>query len=33
MFNVVVTSTEDQRKDWLNDVEKDIDTFFPKDTV
>jgi NAD(P)H dehydrogenase (quinone) len=32
-FNVVVTSTEDQRRDWLNDVEKDIDTFFPKDTV
>jgi putative NADPH-quinone reductase len=31
MFNVIVTSTEDQRRDWLNDVEKDIDTFFPKD--
>jgi putative NADPH-quinone reductase len=32
MFNVIVTSTEDQRRDWLNDVEKDINTFFPKDT-
>jgi putative NADPH-quinone reductase len=31
MFNVIVTSTEDQRRDWLNDVQKDIDTFFPKD--
>lgn len=32
-FNVIVTSTEEQRRDWLNDVEKDIDTFFPKDAV
>lgn len=32
MFNVIITSTEDQRRDWLNYVEKDIDTFFPKDT-
>ena len=31
MFNVIITSTEDQRRDWLNDVEKDIDIFFPKD--
>jgi putative NADPH-quinone reductase len=31
MFNVIVTSTEDQRRDWLIDVEKDINTFFPKD--
>ena len=30
MFNVVVTSTEDQRRGWLLDVEKDIHTFFPK---
>ena len=30
MFNVVVTSTEDQRRGWLIDVEKDIHTFFPK---
>ena len=33
MFNVIVTSTEDQRRDWLIDVEKDIHIFFPKDTV
>ena len=33
MFNVIVTSTEDQRKDWLNDVEKDSDTFFPKNAI
>ena len=32
MFNVVITSTDDQRRDWLNDVEKDINTVFPKDT-
>ena len=31
MFNVIVTSTEDQRRDWLDDVEKDINTFFPQD--
>ena len=30
MFNVIVTSTEDQRRGWLIDVEKDIHTFFPK---
>jgi NAD(P)H dehydrogenase (quinone) len=30
MFNVVVISTEAQRKAWLNDVKKDIDIFFPK---
>jgi NAD(P)H dehydrogenase (quinone) len=33
MFNVVVTSTEDQRRNWLIDVEKDINTFFPQNTV
>ena len=33
MFNIIVTSAEDQRRDWLNDVKKDIDIFFPKDTV
>jgi len=33
MFNVVVTSTEDQRRNWLIDVEKDINTFFPQETV
>jgi NAD(P)H dehydrogenase (quinone) len=31
MFNVVVTSIEVQRRYWLNDVKKDIDTFFPKE--
>jgi putative NADPH-quinone reductase len=33
MFNVVVTSTEDQRRGWLIDVEKDIHTFFPKNAA
>ncbi|OGP90435.1 MAG: NAD(P)H dehydrogenase [Deltaproteobacteria bacterium RBG_19FT_COMBO_43_11] len=30
MFTVVVTSTEEQRKGWLNDVKKDIDIFFQR---
>ena len=30
MFNIIVTSTEAQRKDWLNDIRKDINIFFPK---
>jgi len=30
MFNVIVTSTEKQRKNWLNEVKKDIDMLFPK---
>ena len=30
MFNIIVTSTDTQRKGWLNDVKKDIDIFFPK---
>ena len=33
IFNVVVTSTEDQRKNWLDSVRQDIDIFFPKDAV
>jgi putative NADPH-quinone reductase len=33
MFNVIVTSTDDQRRDWLIDVEKDINHFFPKDAA
>jgi putative NADPH-quinone reductase len=33
MFNVIVTSTDDQRRDWLDDVEKDINHFFPRDAV
>lgn len=31
MFNVIVTSSEAQRKIWLNDIKKDIDIFFPKE--
>jgi NAD(P)H dehydrogenase (quinone) len=30
MFNVVVTSSSDQRRDWLNSVRQDIDLFFPR---
>lgn len=30
MFNVIVTSTETQRRNWLNSVRQDIDLFFPK---
>jgi putative NADPH-quinone reductase len=30
MFNVIVTSSEDQRKKWLDTVTKDINRFFPK---
>jgi NAD(P)H dehydrogenase (quinone) len=33
MFNVVVTSTETQRKNWLESVGQDIDTFFPDDAL
>jgi len=29
MFNVVVTSMEEQRKNWLDSIRKDIDIFFP----
>jgi NAD(P)H dehydrogenase (quinone) len=29
MFNVIVTSTDKQRKNWLDSVVKDIDMFFP----
>ncbi|HDQ04383.1 MAG TPA: flavodoxin family protein, partial [Deltaproteobacteria bacterium] len=28
-FNIVVTSSEDQREKWLNDVKKSIEMFFP----
>lgn len=28
MFNVLVTSTEKQRKNWLNDVRRDVDIYF-----
>lgn len=30
MFGVIVTSSEDQRKNWLESVAKDINKFFPK---
>jgi NAD(P)H dehydrogenase (quinone) len=30
MFNVIVTSTEGQRKNWLDSITKDINKFFPK---
>jgi len=30
MFNVVVTSTDKQRKNWLDSVRKDIDILFPE---
>jgi len=30
MFNVVITSTESQRKNWLDSVRQDIDIVFPK---
>lgn len=30
MFNVVVTSSEIQRKEWLQSITKDINKFFPK---
>lgn len=29
IFSVVVTSSEIQRKNWLDEVERDIDAFFP----
>lgn len=29
MFGIIVTSTESQRKAWLGEVRRDIDTFFP----
>ncbi|MFA6413719.1 MAG: NAD(P)H-dependent oxidoreductase [Syntrophales bacterium] len=31
MFGVVVTSTEIQRNDWLAEMKRNIDTFFPKE--
>jgi putative NADPH-quinone reductase len=33
MFNVIVTSTNVERKNWLDSVRQDIDIFFPKDAV
>ncbi len=31
MFGIIVTSTEDQRKEWLDEIRNDMDTFFPKE--
>lgn len=33
MFNVIVTSTPQQRKNWLDSVWQDIDIFFPKEFI
>ena len=30
MFGIVVTSTESQRREWLDDVRGTINTFFPQ---
>jgi NAD(P)H dehydrogenase (quinone) len=32
MFTIVVTSTDEQRKEWLKEVQQTIDKYFPKDT-
>ena len=32
-FSVVVTSTEDQRKQWLDEVRVTIDRFFPREDI
>jgi putative NADPH-quinone reductase len=29
-FSVIVTSTADQRKQWLDEVRRSMDTFFPR---
>jgi NAD(P)H dehydrogenase (quinone) len=31
MFNVIITSSDKQRKNWLNSVRQDISIFFPKE--
>jgi putative NADPH-quinone reductase len=33
MFGIVVTSTKSQRREWLAEVRRNIDTFFPKEGV
>ncbi|MBF0379341.1 MAG: NAD(P)H-dependent oxidoreductase [Desulfamplus sp.] len=30
MFNIIVTSSEEQRKNWLDEVHQDVIKFFPK---
>jgi putative NADPH-quinone reductase len=32
MFNIVVTSSDSQRKEWLSEVALTVDRFFPKKT-
>jgi hypothetical protein len=32
MFNIVVTSTEEERKGWLAEIAATIDRFFPKES-
>jgi NAD(P)H dehydrogenase (quinone) len=32
-FSVIVTSTEDQRKEWLDEVRLTIDRFFPREDI
>ena len=29
MFNIIVTSTEEQRKEWLQEVRQTVDKYFP----
>jgi NAD(P)H dehydrogenase (quinone) len=33
MFNILVTSTESQRKQWLQSVRSDVDTQFPREAL
>lgn len=33
MFGVIVTSSEEQRKSWLNDVRETVSTYYPADGV
>ena len=30
IFRIIVTSTDDQRKNWLDEIKIDMDTFFPR---
>jgi len=30
MFNIIVVSSEEQRKEWLQEVGRTIDKYFPK---
>jgi NAD(P)H dehydrogenase (quinone) len=33
MFNVVVVSSEEQRKEWLNEVRQTVDEYFPRNKI